>query len=190
MAANHTPYLHLSQWEASDPVLRADFNADNLKIEHAFRNFRSAELICSKKAEAADITELLLDISKVDWSRYFALYMDLRVKMQESLVVCTDAGDDYCYGYFDGNTHVYPYLALFRPAGHGFVVMRTAYSGDTLLSMFSFAFGNGTSSSIPNLSIVGGSSPHPYREISRLTIRHLNSKAFLEGSTVDLWGIR
>lgn len=35
MPTNFTENYHLSQWEATDPVLREDFNADNLKIEEA-----------------------------------------------------------------------------------------------------------------------------------------------------------
>lgn len=34
-ATNHTPVFQLNQWEGSDPVLREDFNGDNLKIEQA-----------------------------------------------------------------------------------------------------------------------------------------------------------
>ena len=35
MASNQTSNFQLSQWEANDEVLRADFNEDNLKIETA-----------------------------------------------------------------------------------------------------------------------------------------------------------
>ena len=35
MASNQTSNFQLSQWEANDEVLRADFNGDNLKIETA-----------------------------------------------------------------------------------------------------------------------------------------------------------
>lgn len=35
MAANSTPNFSLNQWEADDPVLREDFNADNQKLEAA-----------------------------------------------------------------------------------------------------------------------------------------------------------
>lgn len=37
MPTNFTENYHLSQWEATDPVLREDFNADNLKIDEALR---------------------------------------------------------------------------------------------------------------------------------------------------------
>ena len=35
MASHQTTNFQLCQWEADDEVLRADFNADNLKIENA-----------------------------------------------------------------------------------------------------------------------------------------------------------
>ena len=35
MASNQTSNFQLSQWEANDEVLRADFNEDNLKIDTA-----------------------------------------------------------------------------------------------------------------------------------------------------------
>ena len=35
MAAKHTGSFSLNQWQPTDPVLMADFNADNLKIENA-----------------------------------------------------------------------------------------------------------------------------------------------------------
>ena len=37
MATNQTENLKLSQWLATDPVLRSDFNADNQKIDAAMR---------------------------------------------------------------------------------------------------------------------------------------------------------
>ena len=36
MASNHTQHYGLCQWEATDAVLRTDFNEDNTKIEAAF----------------------------------------------------------------------------------------------------------------------------------------------------------
>lgn len=36
MASNHTEKYGLCQWEATDAVLRTDFNEDNTKIEAAF----------------------------------------------------------------------------------------------------------------------------------------------------------
>lgn len=40
MSTNHTRNYALSQWEASDQVVRADFNADNAKLEAALSEAR------------------------------------------------------------------------------------------------------------------------------------------------------
>ena len=38
MATNHTTNYQLNQWEATDQVLRTDFNQDNQKIDGALKN--------------------------------------------------------------------------------------------------------------------------------------------------------
>ena len=41
MATNHTANYSLNQWEATDPVLRTDFNADNSKIDAALKSLNT-----------------------------------------------------------------------------------------------------------------------------------------------------
>ncbi len=42
MSTNYTSNFHLCQWEAGDPVLRVDFNADNAKLDAALTAQQSA----------------------------------------------------------------------------------------------------------------------------------------------------
>ena len=67
MARNQTEYCQLSQWDASDQVLRTEFNGDNSKIDAALAAM-SEEV--SGKAEvsalAAADTEVLLHAMR--WS--------------------------------------------------------------------------------------------------------------------------
>jgi len=42
MASNQTQHLKLCQWEAEDEVLRADFNADNAKLDAAVASAAAA----------------------------------------------------------------------------------------------------------------------------------------------------
>lgn len=42
-STNHTKNYSLSQWAAGDPVLRADFNADNLAIDTALTALNSSK---------------------------------------------------------------------------------------------------------------------------------------------------
>ena len=53
MAANQTTNYQLNQWEATDQVLRTDFNADNAKIDAAL----------AAKAEVASLTALSETVS-------------------------------------------------------------------------------------------------------------------------------
>ena len=41
MASNQTANYGLNQWEATDKVMREDFNADNRKIEEALAQLQS-----------------------------------------------------------------------------------------------------------------------------------------------------
>ena len=38
MSTNHTTNYNLNQWEATDKVLRTEFNADNAKIDAALKS--------------------------------------------------------------------------------------------------------------------------------------------------------
>ena len=55
MSTNHTPNLNLCQWEATDKVLRSDFNADNLKIDAALRAAVPAGLIAAWSGAASAV---------------------------------------------------------------------------------------------------------------------------------------
>ena len=53
MSTNHTPNYSLSQWEPGDDVLRADFKADNAKIDAALKAEADARAV-----QAAQIANL------------------------------------------------------------------------------------------------------------------------------------
>ena len=41
MASSHTAVYQLNQWDATDPVIRTDFNEDNAQIEAALLAIKS-----------------------------------------------------------------------------------------------------------------------------------------------------
>ena len=51
MSTNHTTNYNLNQWEAADKVLRAEFNADNAKIDAALK--ASADAIGALEGQMA-----------------------------------------------------------------------------------------------------------------------------------------
>ena len=44
MATNHTTHYDLNQWQATDQVLRTDFNADNVRLEAALAALEGSKL--------------------------------------------------------------------------------------------------------------------------------------------------
>lgn len=57
MATNQTPHYALSQWLGTDAVVRADFNADNQKVDSALHSIQTS------KADAADLTAALTSLT-------------------------------------------------------------------------------------------------------------------------------
>ena len=59
MASNQTSNYGLNQWEATDEVLRTEFNADNSKIDAALKGLadKDAELEGTLAGQAADIAK-------------------------------------------------------------------------------------------------------------------------------------
>ena len=54
MSTNHTTNYNLNQWEATDKVLRTDFNEDNAKIDAALKT--NADAAASAAETAASLT--------------------------------------------------------------------------------------------------------------------------------------
>ena len=68
---NHTTNYALSQWEPGDPVQRADFNADNAKIDAALAAFPYVFLRSARLEEEAN--RLDLDVSGIDCTAFHRL---------------------------------------------------------------------------------------------------------------------
>ena len=64
MASNHTTNYQLCQWEATDKVLRTDFNQDNAKIDAALK--ANADAISAEAAaRAAAVSSLSQEIAQM-----------------------------------------------------------------------------------------------------------------------------
>ena len=67
MASNHTTNYQLCQWEATDKVLRTDFNEDNQKIDAALKS--NADTLAGK-ADSSALAEIAASIPKVAVGTY------------------------------------------------------------------------------------------------------------------------
>lgn len=74
MASDQTANLGLNQWAADDPVLRADFNADNQKLDASLTRVRLRTVTTGADAYQVDV-----DVSDIDWTKY--LYVDVAVEL-------------------------------------------------------------------------------------------------------------
>ena len=107
MATNHTTNYQLNQWEATDQVLRTDFNQDNQKIDGALK--ANADAIAAETAarEAAaknasrfiklkeytdsqgaviigEVYTLEVDVSDINFSEWQYVHLDLYLKGAEA----------------------------------------------------------------------------------------------------------
>jgi hypothetical protein len=71
MSTNQTANLGLCQWEATDPVIRTDFNSDNQKIDAAMGALPYVKLMEVTVTETADVLEV--DLSDLDLTKYMYL---------------------------------------------------------------------------------------------------------------------
>ena len=60
MSTNHTANYDLCQWQATDPVIRTDFNEDNAKIDAALASLDNA------KAGAGDLATLSSRVTNIN----------------------------------------------------------------------------------------------------------------------------
>ena len=74
---NYTKNYQLNQWEASDRVLREDFNSDNAKIDAALGALTAADCYV-KLVDAtleAETQKWDIDLSGIDLTRYQKLLL-------------------------------------------------------------------------------------------------------------------
>lgn len=83
-STNHTPNLGLNQWEANDPVLREDFNADNAKIDAAAAMVRLGSITVP-----TDTQTITVDLTPCDPSRFHTILVELLLRSSPD----TDNGD-------------------------------------------------------------------------------------------------
>lgn len=71
MASKHTPNYGLSQWEATDKVLREDFNVDNAAIDEAlFRADRRGLQVIKEIVTTEDTNDLTVTFPEIDWKEW------------------------------------------------------------------------------------------------------------------------
>ena len=70
MASNQTSNYGLNQWEATDQVLREEFNADNQKIDEALAQKLGRRQDIKTVLTANHSRIIQLDLSDIDWNEW------------------------------------------------------------------------------------------------------------------------
>lgn len=70
MASQHTQTYDLNQWQATDPVIREDFNADNRKVDAALLSLARQLNLKASGEEVTALTTQLATLPKLEMGRY------------------------------------------------------------------------------------------------------------------------
>ncbi|MCI2059218.1 MAG: hypothetical protein LKJ80_08440 [Oscillibacter sp.] len=185
-----TTNLHLSQWDASDRIMREDFNRDNAAVEAAFAARPLAKLIgVTTQASAAQID---LDISKLDYTNYSTFLIVPRI----TLVSAVDAGQIYIRLNNAAGLYImsgsYPErFGTCSPAdrpGVGFLVL---FITDQMTGLWSrgLLFGN-SSASCGEINTMIGISRAQSGVPSTLNFYEKSGNTLKAGSNITVYGVR
>lgn len=85
MASNYTEHYGLCQWEATDQVLREEFNADNAKLDAALSQMPYVKIASLKTQQ--DTEQFSMDVSQINFEDYLRVDLFfLRAPRQNSPV--------------------------------------------------------------------------------------------------------
>ena len=97
MASNHTQHYGLCQWEATDAVLRTDFNEDNQKIDTALKNqagsISSLSSQMANKASTGTVNSLSTTVSQKADRSELKVEVSARVQADNAEKAAREAAD-------------------------------------------------------------------------------------------------
>lgn len=128
MASNYTPNYGLSQWEATDKVLREDFNVDNAAIDEAlFRADRRGLQVIKEVVSTEDTKYLLVEFPEIDWKEWNTV----RVIIYSAF---NNSADITCHMVFAdsvGTVAVHGTQIIFFPSGLDDIAIMGVFLGTT-----------------------------------------------------------
>ncbi|WP_298025357.1 hypothetical protein [uncultured Dysosmobacter sp.] len=181
MASNHTQHYELSQWQATDEVIRTDFNADNAKIDAAlFGKLGRSQLISTMETQAGD-TVLKVDFSQIDWSEWETVTVQFLIPPEklddDNSRLDFTLNNGRISGYFNKLSSYFCFLSLrsfqviFQPCHNAENEIVAPVVGSTC----GIAVGIGT-----------------FSQLTSMEIKYMSSdyKRFPAGLKLTIWGVR
>ena len=125
MATNHTTNYELSQWRSDDQVLRADFNADNVKLDAALANLaqeldlraKTRTVLRQVMGEGESGVSFSAQVGEVDWTVWRCVHLVFTPVYSTPLAY--EMTFSYDKGSVSSETLSGPLHAAFWPLGSG-----------------------------------------------------------------------
>ena len=172
-----TTNYQLSQWDASDRILREDFNADNAKLDAALSTIGRSQLIREVTTEN-NVSDISLQVDDINWGEWelVMLHFPYRAAVLEenARFSCTINGGQVAGSNSTavGNflrTGPYPYLLIFLP-WH-----------DATRQVQAVSFGNVSTFHQAECS---------FSEVTSLLLGYSSTHYKLPSITLSLWGVK
>jgi hypothetical protein len=101
-----TQNYQLNQWDATDRILREDFNEDNARIDAALEGTKPFTKLKEFTISQTG-TQVEANISDIDFSQYHYVILDILGSMSGSLKFYCNTPAGSSYMYFSGNSTFY-----------------------------------------------------------------------------------
>ena len=111
---NYTKNYQLNQWEASDRVLREDFNSDNRKIDAAIAACRARDPQLLKSLTISnDTSQIDIDVSDIDFDRWHTVLLRLEILGDGEMRLCSNQSYSEFFNQFSVFESTSDYLSQF-----------------------------------------------------------------------------
>lgn len=185
-----TTYYQLNQWDATDRVLRTDFNGDNAKIDAALHDLAGRGAVTQLKtftttAAVTGTANFSMDVRDIDWGAWQSVYVDMTLKGSGYMLLYPNGNKDAAYssGYVTSNS----YDSLAGMIGCG------ADGPGTMRAEFQIFCQGGKTLQVvcPFEKIVGRSTTVTYDGLQTLHLTpYHESYTMAAGSVVSFWGVK
>lgn len=197
---NYTENYQLCRWEASDPIRREDFNADNARLDAAILAVKNqvetvAAANCLVKLAEVTTTETVnqinLDLSGCDMTKFQALelYVDGAASPQGNGIYCAVNGDRSTSYMANTTTASYIYLTQVpMNPGRGGCSCRIFSNGQHVCFSGHAFWANSSDAGVGWAQNYGAYKNHTLADVTMLTL-FSESYPYLSGFHAVLYGI-
>lgn len=185
---NKTTNYELNQWEKTDRILMDDFNRDNTTIDAAIKaeadrvaGLPHGTLLCGGATEA-DVEQVNLDVSQVDWSQYLMAVVEVQgTKPLNVRLYINGSSDSGC---------LYAHVGSSASSSGGIAYLGSICSAYYVTIPVLYSGGHSFPAVNPTPDGTFGYCSKTLDSLTALTLEPNNSTTIPAGTVVRLWGVR